>query len=144
MTKKVCCMMSLFMVIAMMLTGCGAVLTDASNLTQYELGDDLIPSITSVVGERKVTGVESSIENGVVTKQYTYSSTSVYDDLWTYVQELMNDGWLVTQDIDLNVIPGSGQLGKGSIEEGQILLVSFSYEESSYTIKLVKGKGTIE
>lgn len=65
---------------------------DAANLTQYELGDDFIPSITSVVGERKVTGVESSIDNGVVTKQYTYSSTSVYDDLWTYVQEFMDDG----------------------------------------------------
>lgn len=144
MRKAVCFMMSLLMVLTMMLTGCGAALKDAANLTNYELRDDLIPSITSVVGERKVTGVESSIDNGAVTKQYTYSSASVYDDLWAYVQKLMDDGWLVTQDIDLNVIPGSGQLGKVSNEEGQILLVSFTYDDSGYIIKLIRGNGTIE
>ena len=144
MRKTVYWIMSLLMVIAMMLTGCGAVLADAAKLAQYELGDDPIPSITSVVGEREVTGVESSTNNGIVNKQYMYSSASVYDDLLTYVQKLMDSGWLVTQDIDLDVVPGSGQLGKGSIEEGQILLISFSYDESGYIIEVTKGKGTIE
>ncbi len=126
------------------LTGCGAALKEAAKLGEYEAGDDRIPSITSVVGEREVTDVEISTKNGVVTKQYTYISTSVYDDLLAYVNRLMQDDWLVTRDIDLNVVPGSGELGKNSVDEGQIVLLSFSYEEGGYTVQIVKGKGTIE
>lgn len=135
---------SLLMAVALTLTGCGATLTDAGKLMQYELGEDIIPSITAVVGEREVTGVETSTDNGVASKQYTYSSTSVYDDLWAYVQKLMDDGWLVTEDIDLKVVPGSGQLGKKASEEGHILLLSFVYEDGKYTIKISKAEGTIE
>ncbi len=135
---------SLLMAVALTLTGCGAALTDAGKLMQYELGEDIIPSITAVVGEREVTGVESSIKNGVSSKQYTYSSASVYDDLWAYVQKLMDEGWLVTEDIDLKTVPGSGQLGKKSSDEGNILLLSFAYEDSKYAIKISKAKGTIE
>jgi hypothetical protein len=127
-----------------LLTGCGAALADAAKLTQYEIGGDKIPSITSVVGEREVSGVESSTKNGVSSKQYTYTSDTVYDDLLAYVTRLMDDGWLVTQDIDLNVIPGSGELGKKSAEEGQILLVAFSYDQDGYAVNVTKGKGTIE
>jgi len=125
------------------LTGC-AVLTNASQLAEYEMSGDRVRSITSVVGEREVTGVNTVTDNGVATKEYTYVSATVYDDLWAYVQKLMDDGWLVTQDIDLAVVPGSGQLGTHSIEEGQILLLSFSYDDAGYVIEIVKGEGTLE
>lgn len=61
-----------------------------------------------------------------------------------YVQKLMGDDWLVTEDIDLKVVPGTGQLGKKASEEGQILLLSFAYEDGKYAIKITKTKGTIE
>ena len=135
---------SLLMAVALTLTGCGAALTDAGKLMQYELGEDIIPSITAVVSEREVTGVKTSTDNGVASKQYTYSSTSVYDDLWAYVQKLMDEGWLVTEDIDLKAVPGSGQLGKKASDEGHILLLSFAYEDGKYAIKISKAEGTIE
>ncbi len=137
---------SVLLVSALLLVcaGCGAALKEAAKLEAYELGSESVPSITAVVGEREVTGVESSTNNGIASRQYTYASASVYDDLWAYVQALMDDGWLVTQDIDLKTVPGSGQLGKKSAEDGQILLVSFSYEDAQYAIKVTKAKGTIE
>jgi len=144
MKKSLCFTTSVLLMLAFILTGCGAVLEEAAKLSEYEAGDDRIPSITSVVGEREVTGVESSVKNGIVSKQYTYVSNSVYDDLLAYVSALMEDGWLVTKDIDLKVVPGSGELGKKSSEEGQIVLLSFAYEDSKYTINITKGKGTIE
>jgi hypothetical protein len=144
MKKTVCWLVSLFLVFILALTGCGATLTEAANLEQYEMSGDVIPSITSVVGEREVTGVEAATSNGVATRQYTYSSATVYDDLLAYVNKLLEDGWLVTQAIDLNIVPGSGELGMKSVDDGQILLVSLSYEDSKYVIKLTKGKGTIE
>ncbi len=126
------------------LTGCGAVLTSAAKLTKYDMGDDAIPSINSLVGERKVKSVQSSTSDGVSVKQYQYASDAVYDDLLAYVKKLMEDGWLVTQDIDLNVVPGSGELGAKSVEEGQIIMLSFTYDDAGYTIKITKGKGTLE
>lgn len=126
------------------LTACGAALEDSAKLSEYEIGDESIPSITSVVGEREVTGVESSTNDGINSKQYTYASVSVYDDLLAYVRKLMDDNWLVTQDIDLNVVPGKRQLGKKASEEGQILLLSIAYEDSKYAIKITKAEGTIE
>ena len=72
MKRKVSYMVVLLLVSAL-LAGCG-VLSDAAKLTEYTAGEDHIPSINSVVGEREVTGVESSVENGVNTLKYTYSS----------------------------------------------------------------------
>ena len=134
----------LILAFALTLAGCGAALKEAAKLSEYEIGGENIPSITSAVGEREVTNVESSTNNGIVSKQYTYVSASVYDDLLAYVKLLMEDGWLVTKDIDLNVVPGSGELGKKASEEGRILLISLAYEDGKYAIKVTKGKGTIE
>lgn len=54
----------LVLVFALALTVCGAALKNATKMSEYEIGGESIPSITSVVGEREVTGVESSINNG--------------------------------------------------------------------------------
>ncbi len=145
--KKTILFTSVLMIFALILalSGCGAALKEASALKEYEMGKDNVLSITSVIGEREVTGVESGINNGIVSKQYIYVSETVYDDLLAYVTALMDQGWLVTKDIDLNVVPGSGELGKKSAaDDGQILLLSFTYEESGYVIKIVKGEGTLE
>lgn len=144
MRKATFFMVSALLVFTLALTGCGAALADAAKLSEYEIDGESIPSITSVVGEREVKGVESSTNNGVKSTQYTYVSDTVYDDLWAYVQKLMDDGWLVTQDIDLSVVPGSGQLGRNASEEGKILLLSFAYEDGKYAIKVTKAEGTIE
>ena len=129
---------------ALAFAGCSA-LKEAASLEAYDMaGGDEVPSITSVVGEREVTGVKSSVSGGVTTKEYTYVSDTVYDDLLAYVRALMDEGWLVTQDIDLGVVPGSGELATHSIEEGQVVLVDFTYDEAGYVIKIIKGKGTLE
>lgn len=142
--KKVAFMV-VSLILAAALAGCGAALKDAAQLEAYDMADgDAVPSITSVVGEREVTGVQSSVSNGVTTKEYTYVSDTVYDDLLSYVRALMDEGWLVTQDIDLNVVPGSGELAAHSSEEGQVILVGFTYDDAGYVITVTKGKGTLE
>ncbi len=144
MKKNICIAISLLLMLTLLLAGCGAALTNAAKLEQYDMGDDVIISITSVVGEREVTSVAASTNNGIDSKQYTYASDMVYDDLLAYVTRLMDGGWLVTQAIDLNVVPGSGELGTHSVDDGKILLVSFAYDEDEYTIKVTKGNGTLE
>jgi hypothetical protein len=134
----------LVLMLALALPGCGATLADAAKLSEYEIGDETAPSISSVVGERQVTGVNTETNNGVVSVQYTYKSDSVTDDLIAYLSRLSEDGWLVTQDYDLTVAPGTAQLGKASSEEGKILILSVAYEDGVYAVKLSKLDGTIE
>jgi uncharacterized protein YneF (UPF0154 family) len=45
---------------------------NAAKADEYNLGDDTIKSINFVVGERKVTSISTSIENGRHTKQIIY------------------------------------------------------------------------
>ena len=51
-------------------------------------------------------------------------------------------GW-VTEDIDLKVVPCSGQLGKKTSEESYILLLSFAYEEGKYAIKKARQRAQL-
>lgn len=142
MKKTACLIVLLTLVLAF--AGCG-VLKEAASLEAYDMAaGDEVPSITSVVGEREVKSVKTSVSNGVTTKEYTYVSDTVYDDLLAYITALMDEGWLVTQDIDLGVVPGSGELAAHSIEEGQVILMDFTYDDAGYFIKITKGKGTLE
>lgn len=119
-------------------------MSKAEKLENYEVEENLIPSITSVVGERKVVRVKTGTENGIRSKEYEYVSDDVFDDLFDYVLHLMNDGWTVTKDIDLNKIPGSGQFAKHAKEEGKIIMLDFDYDLSGYTVIITHGKGTID
>lgn len=125
---------------SMALSGCSA----AAKLQEYDFDTDKIPTINSVVGERKVTGVETSTTNGVPQKQYTYESTTVRDDLIAYTSHLLDNGWLVTQDIDYDVTPGSAQLGKESVDSGKLLVLSIAYQDTHYAIKITKTEGTLD
>jgi len=129
----------------LILSGCGAALDEAAALSEYEVGGDLIPSITAVVGQREVTGVESQTSNGIPSRQYTYASDVVFEDLFAYVSMLREgEGWLVTEAYDLAQVPGTAQLGRESKDDGQILLLSIAYEDAKYAIKITKLEGTIE
>lgn len=141
MKKRIIVIIGLLLISALALTGCGA----AAQIQEYEMDDDTIPSINSVVGERTVVGVETSISNGVPSKQYTYSSTSVFDDVFAYIKVLVEqEGWLIIKDYNLNVTPGSAQFGKQSNEEGKILILTIDYEDTEYVVKIMKTEGTLE
>ena len=140
--KRLVLFVGVFVMLACLLSGC-SILNNAAKLQEYDFDSDKVPTVNSVVGERKVTNVETSISNGVQEKRYTYQSDSVTDDLAQYTQSLRNNGWVVTQSYDLSSTPGTAELGKLSADSDKILLLSISYTGSDYTIKITKGEGTL-
>ena len=117
---------------------------NAAKLTEYELGGDKLPSVNAVIGEtRKVTGVTSNVSSGVQQKQYTYESASVTKDLAMYTTRLRDNGWIVTKSYDFSANSGEAQLGKESIDQGQILLMSIAFEQNRYAIKITKAVGQL-
>lgn len=128
---------------AALLTGCGA-LKKAAQLQSYDFGPDSIPSVNSVVGERKVTGVESGTGSGGIYKEFAYESETVSDDLIAYlIDGLLAKGWYALVDFDLLEVPGTAQLATESADIGQIIIMDVSYEQEGYTIRLTKGEGTL-
>ena len=134
---------TLIIVAAFLLGGC-QILNDAAQLQEYDFGTDKIPTINSIVGERKVRNIDTSTTNGVPQKQYTYESETVLDDLIMYTMTLRGNGWVVTQSYNLEVSPGSAQLAKNSADSGQILVLSIAYESDAYAIKITKCEGTLD
>ncbi len=118
--------------------------TDPSTLKTYNFGKDKIPSVTSVVGERAVTDVESEGKNEFPSKKYTYQSSTVPDDLAQYIQLLEEQGWTASGSAyNLDILPGSAQFIKESADEGQLLSISIEYESRQYIIKVTKIEAVI-
>lgn len=108
----------------------------------YKMGEDNIPSIRLVVGERKLKGTSSSIENGIIKKLYEYQSETASDDISQYKQYLSEkEGYLVVKlENQDNILT----YGKESIDEGEIILINIDSTPFGYTINLIKGKGEID
>lgn len=116
----------------------------ASNKEEYKLGDDVIKSVTAVVGERKANSVSTSTSNGITTKSTGYLSDTVTDDLIAYTEYLRGEGgFALTQDMDLSVVPSTVHLAKESVDEGKIIMMTIEYDAFGYTIILQKGEGTL-
>lgn len=140
--KRTLVLVALAFIMAGMLSAC-SIFSDAAKLQEYDFDSDKIPTINSQVGERKVTGVETSVTNGEPQKQYTYESSTVADDILAYMQYLVDNGWITTQAYDLTVSPGSVQLARESADAGKVLVISIAYEGSKYAIKITKTDGTL-
>lgn len=107
----------------------------------YTMGEDSIPSVKSVVGERKVTNVSKSINNGVTTNTYIFSSDSAESDVYEYSKYLVEQaGYLVT-----DVGQGEDDIvyAKTSAKQGNIILISLEYTAFNFEVTLQKGEGTL-
>lgn len=143
MIKSICTALAVVLICVFTLTGCGT-LSNAAELETYEFGEDSIPSVNSVVGERKVTGVQSGTGTDGTYKEYTYESETVTEDLIAYlINNLLENDWYALVDFDLNNVPGTAQLATESVDSEQIIIMDVSYEEDDYRIRLTKSTGTL-
>ncbi len=125
--------------LALALCACGS----AAKLQSYDFGDDSIPSINSIIGaERKVSGVSTGVGTDGDYQEYTYASDTPVEDIQTYIDELQNRGWIITQ-IEGDDTAGSVQLGMESADNGKILLVTINYSGPSYKLDARKTEGTL-
>jgi len=139
MKKPTCLIVFVFaaVLLSCLLSACAS--DDPATLKTYNFDRDRVPSITSVVGKRTVTDVESEGKNEFPSMQYTYQSNSVFDDLFQYTQRLQERGWTTTGgSYDLKESPGSAQFVKESVDNRQILILFIAYEENAYAIKVTK------
>lgn len=136
-------------VLSVMLVFCLSLLLSActsSKSASVTVGRDEIPTLYSVVGERKITGTEAGFKNDVHYKILTYKSGAVSDnDLQSYIDSLQReDDFICTQSssVEDNVL--TLQLGKESMDNGKIVLVDVQYSKTDgVVIRYSTEKGTI-
>lgn len=125
-------------IIAFMATG------NTANAEEYKLGNDTIKSIKAIVEKRQVVSVSTKTSNGITTKTIEYKSDNVQDDLLKYTEYLRNEeGFSLTKDMDLSVIPSTVELGKISNDTGNLIMMTIDYNSFGYTITIQKGEGTL-
>jgi len=123
-------------------------LRSAAKLEAYDFGSDKIPSLTSIVGERKVTGVSTSASastsaGSVQQKHYAYETQTLGDDFTAYHNALHEAGLLVTVSKEGDDLIGSIQYGYDSADEGKIILMDVSWDNGKIAVDLTKSEGTI-
>ena len=124
---------------------------DIPNPAYYDLGRDLVASITQIVGEREISGYDRKTENGATILKAAYltdpkDKTQPANDVWDYFQYLMNEEGF-TSLVSFDVLPYEGgidlSLAKYSVDEGQIIVVKIYYDSGGYTLEITKSEGTL-
>lgn len=121
----------------------------ASNTAEnIEFNDDKIPSIYSVVGEKKIVGTNSEIENDIRKTTLTYKAGTISKkDMQAYVDYLRKEEkYVYTLDSKSGADGTMIQLGKESVTSGKVVLVDVLYpsvDSESTKIMYRLGAGTI-
>lgn len=111
----------------------------------YVLKDDKIKSITSIVGQRKLSKKTNKKYNSTIIKSYKYNKVKdPYTDLSKYILYLEQESnFINTKNYNLNNNKGSIQLSRYSTNKSYIIIMDIRYNSNSYTIRITRGKGKI-
>jgi len=140
MMKKALIVIALFALV-LVLSSCSA-LSNAAKLQSYDFGSDSVPSINSIIGSRTVTGASTGTGTDGQYQEYIYNTDSAIADIQSYIDELQNQGWVITKnDGDSNA--GTVQIGTESADSGKIIVVTITYTSTSYTLNVTKSVGTL-
>jgi len=122
------------------------VFSNQQTRTEITFGGDTIPTVYTIVGERKVSGVESGVNRsgGVTTRTTTLSYQAGViseDDLELYIGTLIEkNDFLITRAFN----GSSMQIGKESVDSGKILVVEVNFNALGSTVfTYTKVDGTL-
>lgn len=122
----------------------------ASNTAEnIEVNDDKIPSIYSVIGEKKIVRTNSEVENKVRKTTLTYKAGSISEkEMQEYIDYLREtENYVYTLDTKQSAEGTMLQLGKESVTSGKIVLVDVLYPAmASESVKIMyrSGEGTLK
>ncbi|MGL4695789.1 hypothetical protein [Enterococcus larvae] len=120
----------------------------SSTAEEIEINDDKIPSVYKVLGEKKITGTNSSIKDDVRTTELTYKSGSISEEeLVEYMTYLIEEeGFIPTIDTKEEDGKLTNQLGAESVTDEHIVLIDLTCStdfEGSTVITYRSGPGQI-
>lgn len=113
--------------------------------TQYRLKDEIVPAITTIVGNRSVKDAKVESNETEIKRVYHYINISnVTADLTNYISYLQESlKYINITPYDLTESSGTIQLGNESKTNGYVILMTITYDTNSYTITIERKQGTL-
>lgn len=100
---------------------------------EITFGDDSIPTVYKIVGERRITSTESSRTMTSHTRTITFGSGAIsQNDINLYLTTLVESHNFIIINEDLDFY--SGTLATESVDNGKVLLVEVNFQEFGYTV----------
>ncbi|MDA9471220.1 hypothetical protein [Enterococcus sp. 5H] len=135
---------SLMVMLSVLVVGCAS-----STAENIEINDDKVPSIYSVIGEKKIVGTNSEVENKVRKTTLTYKAGSISEkEMQEYIDYLREtENYVYTLDTKQSTEGTMLQLGKESVTSGKIILVDVLYPAmASESVKIMyrSGEGSLK
>ena len=119
-------------------------LGDVAKAESYEMSGDIVPSVTKVVGYRKVNSYSTKTSGSLSKKTITCVTSDSREDVKNYVAFLAkNEGFKFLDDYEYNAPTGKARLAKESREKGKLLIIEIDYSLGAFTVAVTKGEGTI-
>ena len=115
-----------------------------SDEAYYTIGDDRIPSITTVLGEpREVIAKVTDTFDDVIRNYYRFSvpGTNQSEDALTYVQYLLDNEGFAISSCGFDPLSGYCGLRRPSAESGMQTGVFISYDDTGYVICMSREEG---
>ncbi|MDR2687182.1 MAG: zinc ribbon domain-containing protein [Oscillospiraceae bacterium] len=111
----------------------------------FFIGPDKVPTVNKAVGYRKSPSSATSTWMGAINIQVDYLSDSPGEDTYNYVLYLQdNDGFVCLADVDTFATPeGEAIFGRNSVEAGQRLIMTVTWDSGGYNVHLQRAEGEI-
>lgn len=137
---KVSAVCAAVVLLAALLVGCVS-----ATAGTVKVGNDVVPTLYSVVGKREISGTQSGVSEEGKYRILTYGTGDVTEeDVWAYIEALQAQGYLATIDTQRSGGTLYQQMGAESEDEGQIVLVEITYDPLTETvIRYLAAPGTL-
>jgi hypothetical protein len=125
---------------------------NSESYENYKLGSDIIPSITSIVGDRLCAESDTEVIDGVTVMTIRYETdpddkTQAANDVAAYFNYLIESEGFVSL-VTFDTLPYEGgvdmRFAKNSNETGEIIILTIEYDYGGYILQFQKGEGTLE
>lgn len=135
---------SLMVILSIVVVGCAS-----STAENIEMNDDKVPSVYSVIGEKKIVGTTSEVEHKVRKTTLTYKAGSISEkEIQKYIDYLREtENYVYTLDTKQSTEGTMVQLGKESVTSGKIVLIDVLYpamDSESVKIMYRSGEGALK
>jgi hypothetical protein len=132
-------------IIVVIVAAAAAITSSAAKKDYYELGNDKIPSVKLVLGEkRKITYARTSVSDGQVYHAYQYEvSTRQAEEMQAYVAYLLGEEDFYTLPEEEGTEEAFAILGRNSVDEGQCIVIAILCDDTGYALTVLKDSGQI-
>ena len=114
--------------VAVLLTACAS-----STDEFFKVGEDSIPTLDTVAGDKKIVGTRTGFENGTSYKYVQYGPGVTKQEMQQYIDALEGIGYVQIGETEVNGSEQKVLMGSNSVTSGKMILVNITLDPEDVT-----------